>query len=71
MNIVVINGSPKGNKSNTYQLTKAFLAGMKEWAEPAEETVAIEEIQVNRLDIHPCLGRFLLEQDAREMPHRR
>lgn len=58
MNIVVINGSPKGNKSNTYQLTRAFLAGMKEWAEHAEEAAAIEDIQVNRLDIHPCLGCF-------------
>lgn len=27
MNILVINGSPKGEQSNTYQLTKAFLRG--------------------------------------------
>lgn len=58
MRILVINGSPKGNKSNTYQLTKAFLAGMKEGAEDAKEAAEIEEIQVNRLDIRPCLGCF-------------
>lgn len=58
MKILVINGSPKGNKSNTWRLTKAFLEGMKESAQEADETVEIEEIQVNRLDIHPCLGCF-------------
>ncbi len=58
MKIFVINGSPKGSKSNTYRLTKAFLAGMKERAEKAEETVEIEEMQVSGLDIHPCLGCF-------------
>ena len=30
MNILVINGSPKGDKSNSYQLTKAFLEGIKQ-----------------------------------------
>ncbi|MDE7248121.1 MAG: NAD(P)H-dependent oxidoreductase [Lachnospiraceae bacterium] len=58
MRILVINGSPKGNKSNTYQLTQAFLAGMKESAEDAKEAVEIEVMQVNRLDIRPCLGCF-------------
>ena len=27
MNILVINGSPKGDKSNTYQMADAFLEG--------------------------------------------
>lgn len=58
MKIFVINGSPKGSKSNTYKLTKAFLAGMKESAEDAKEDFEVEEVQVNRLDIHPCLGCF-------------
>lgn len=58
MKIFVINGSPKGSQSNTYKLTKAFLAGMKESAEEAKEAFEVEEVQVNRLDIHPCLGCF-------------
>lgn len=30
MNILVINGSPKGKASNTYRLTQAFLEGIKQ-----------------------------------------
>lgn len=52
----MINGSPRGSRSNTYKLTKAFLAGMK--AEMINETFEVEEMQVNQLDIHPCLGCF-------------
>lgn len=54
MNILVINGSPKGERSNTYQLTKAFLAGMGESGEAME----IQELTVKRLDIRACLGCF-------------
>ncbi len=54
MNIFVINGSPKGERSNTYQLTKAFLAGMRESGEALE----MREVAVNRLNIRPCLGCF-------------
>lgn len=58
MKVFVINGSPKGNRSNTYQLTKAFLTGMKAGAEYAGEAVEIEEREVHRMEIHPCLGCF-------------
>lgn len=50
MNVLVINGSPKGARSNTYRLTKAFLDGM------GEKT--IKEYSVSRMDIKPCLGCF-------------
>ena len=30
MKILIINGSPKGEKSNSLQLTQAFVRGMKE-----------------------------------------
>lgn len=58
MKILVINGSPKGSRSNTYKLTKAFLAGMEESSKTAQETFEVEEIQVNQQDIRPCLGCF-------------
>ena len=54
MNILVINGSPKGERSNTWQLTKAFLAGMRESGEALE----IRELEAGRMNIHPCLGCF-------------
>jgi len=54
MNILVINGSPKGERSNTYQLTKAFLAGMGD----SGEALHIQELAAGRLNIRPCLGCF-------------
>lgn len=58
MKILVINGSPKGTRSNTYKLAKAFLAGMEESAKAAGQSFEAEEIQVNQKDIRPCLGCF-------------
>lgn len=58
MKTLVINGSPKGSRSNTYQLTTAFLAGMREGAREADEDIEVEELQITQLDIHPCLGCF-------------
>lgn len=54
MNILVINGSPKGDKSNSYQLTKAFLEGIKQETAGAE----IRERAVCQMEIKPCLGCF-------------
>jgi len=54
VNILVLNGSPKEEKSNTYQLTKSFLEGMAEGG----ETLETREMAVNRLNIRPCLGCF-------------
>lgn len=58
MKILVINGSPKGKRSNSYQLTQAFLEGLRRETAERKERCEIEEIQVNRLDIKPCLGCF-------------
>ena len=33
MNILAINGSPKGKRSNTWRLTSAFLDGIIAWEE--------------------------------------
>lgn len=58
MNVLVINGSPKGSRSNSYKLTKAFLEGMELGGQKAGEKVQTEEIQVSRLELKPCLGCF-------------
>lgn len=54
MNILVINGSPKGINSNTYKLTTSFVEGIKE----EKNDVNIEELIVNKLNIKSCLGCF-------------
>lgn len=53
MNVLVLNGSPRGEKSNTMRLTNAFLEGM-------DETISInkEILPVYRMDIKPCTGCF-------------
>ena len=53
MNLLIINGSPKGTKSNTYRLTTAFAEGLRQSAQ-----VETREHTVTRLDIKPCLGCF-------------
>lgn len=53
MKIFVINGSPKGPRSNTYRLTSAFLEGIRQ-STPAE----VREARISQLEIKPCLGCF-------------
>lgn len=55
MNVLIINGSPKGTNSNTYKLTKAFIQGMQD---TVTGQLLLEELQINRLAISPCLGCF-------------
>ncbi len=52
MKILVLNGSPK-NKSDTMNLTKAFLGGIEKSGEHS-----IEIINVIEKEIKPCLGCF-------------
>lgn len=54
MNILLINGSPKGKKSNTYKLSSSFVDGLKE----SYSEFSFEELDVNKLDINFCLGCF-------------
>ena len=59
MNILAINGSPKGERSNTWRLTSAFLRGITAREESAcGQTPAVETLHVAKLDIKPCLGCF-------------
>lgn len=55
MKIVVLNGSPKGNKSNTFQITDAFLKGMQNELNEAAE---IKIIEVYASNIEHCKGCF-------------
>ena len=59
MNILAINGSPKGERSNTWRLTSTFLRGIATREESAcRQTPAVETLHVAKLDIKPCLGCF-------------
>ncbi len=53
MNILVINGSPKGERSNTFKLTKAFLNGFRDNSEYNVDIVDISGAEINH-----CLGCF-------------
>ena len=56
MNILVINGSPKDERSNTLKLTNAFLAGYRDADE--KQSLNVETLSVAKLKINPCLGCF-------------
>lgn len=53
MRILIINGSPKGERSNSLRLARAFTKGVSETT-PSD----VEEVTVRDLDIRPCLGCF-------------
>ena len=59
MRILAINGSPKGERSNTWRLTSAFIQGITAQEEGAHgQAPAIETLNVGALDIRPCRGCF-------------
>jgi multimeric flavodoxin WrbA len=62
MKILVLNGSPKGENSNTFQLTRAFIEGItaaETAAAPATGTIdTIDTITVAQKNIKPCRGCF-------------
>lgn len=53
MKVLVLNGSPKGEGSNTLRLTKAFLEGMKRAV-----SMQAEILPVYKLHLQPCRGCF-------------
>lgn len=53
MNILLINGSPKGKRSNTYKLSKSFIEGITQSA-----SAVCEELIVKDMEIRPCRGCF-------------
>lgn len=59
MNILAINGSPRGERSNTWRLTSAFLQGITAQEESAHgQAPVIETLSIGTLNIKPCLGCF-------------
>lgn len=59
MKILAINGSPKGNRSNTWRLTSAFLEGITAKEESSgSRTPEIETLNIGSLNLKPCLGCF-------------
>lgn len=51
MKVLILNGSPKVGRSNTLNITKAFVSGF-----PSDTEVELVDIYKN--DIKPCLGCF-------------
>lgn len=59
MKILVLNGSPRGIKSNTIKLTNAFLDGMAEMI-----PLDTEILTVCKMNIKPCIGCFKCWRDT-------
>lgn len=51
MKVLILNGSPKVGRSNTLNITKAFVSGF-----PSDTEV--EQVDIYKSDIKPCLGCF-------------
>ena len=58
MKILLINGSPKGKKSNSLRLAASFVEGVKSKAEGRGELVTVDEVEVASLKISACHGCF-------------
>ena len=58
MKILLINGSPKGAKSNSLRLAHSFLDGIRDHESERERAVEVEELHLNTLRIAPCKGCF-------------
>lgn len=58
MNVLLINGSPKGKNSNSLKLAYSFIEGLKsEYANNGKE-ISIEELHVASMNIDACKGCF-------------
>ena len=49
MKILLINGSPKGAKSNSLRLAHSFLDGIRDHESERERAVEVEELHLNAL----------------------
>ena len=51
MKIVIVNGSPRGQKSNSIRLSRAFVEGLGRVC-----PVECEELTLSEMNIEPCIG---------------
>lgn len=58
MKILVINGSPRGKRSNSLCLANSFVDGVRDVLEANGQEVIVDEIDVIKLNIAPCKGCF-------------
>ena len=66
MNILLINGSPKGKNSNTYKLSTSFIEGIKSTA----ENVTLASTRLGAAGIEPAVigAALALENNATSAP---
>lgn len=58
MNILLINGSPKGKRSNSLRLANSFIEGFKEGYKSKNEVISIDEMHVASMNVGACKGCF-------------
>lgn len=58
MNILILNGSPKGNRSNSLKLTNAFVQGITDHQNASDSPTTVEQIDVSKSHIEGCKGCF-------------
>ena len=58
MKILLINGSPKGQRSNSLRLATSFIGGVRSEREESGETVTVEELHIASMNISSCKGCF-------------
>ena len=58
MKILLINGSPKGKRSNSLKLAYRFIEGFKNGCTDDEESISIDELHVASMSIAACKGCF-------------
>ena len=51
MNILLINGSPKGKRSNSLRLANSFIEGFKEGYKSKNEAISIDEMHVVSMNV--------------------
>lgn len=56
MKILLINGSPKGKRSNSLKLAYSFIEGFKNGCTDDEESISIDELHVASMNIAACKG---------------